>query len=44
MKQLKALKQRMNTKTKVLWFTGAEMSAIIASARNPRARAFGMAA
>jgi integrase len=39
MKQLKSLKQRMNTKTKVLWFTGAEMSAIIASARNRRAQA-----
>jgi integrase len=39
MKQLKALKQRVNTKTKVLWFTWAEMSAIIANARNPRVRA-----
>ena len=39
MKQLKALKQRVNSKTKVLWFTGAEMSAIVANARKPRVRA-----
>ncbi|MGA7796133.1 MAG: tyrosine-type recombinase/integrase [Candidatus Acidiferrales bacterium] len=39
LKELKVLKQRKNTKTKVLWFTGAEMSAIIGNARNPRGRA-----
>jgi integrase len=39
LKDLKVLKQRKNTKTKVLWFTGAEMSSIIGNARNPRARA-----
>lgn len=39
LKELKVLKQRKNTKTKVLWFTVAEMSAIIANARNPRSRA-----
>ena len=44
MAQLKALKPRVNTQTKVLWFTGAEMSAIIANARNARARALFAAA
>lgn len=45
MKQLKALNQRMNGRTKVMWFTGAEMCAVIADARNRRTRAlFAMAA